>query len=71
VNKRNAEEFSEADERLARHSRRGGVATNANLYAESHHATELRMEMAVRKQAEHERAPRWCANNPRAPKRSG
>ena len=59
VNKRNADEFSEADERLA-----ATLATqvavayeNANLYAESqHHATELRMEMAVRKQAEHERA---------------
>jgi signal transduction histidine kinase/DNA-binding NarL/FixJ family response regulator len=59
VNKRNADEFSEADERLA-----ATLATqvavayeNANLYAEAqHHATELRMEMAVRKQAEHERA---------------
>jgi signal transduction histidine kinase/DNA-binding response OmpR family regulator len=59
VNKRDANEFSEADERLA-----ATLATqvavayeNANLYAEAqHHATELRMEMAVRKQAEHERA---------------
>lgn len=59
VNKRNADEFSEADERLA-----ATLATqvavayeNANLYAEAqHHATELRMEMAVRKQAELERA---------------
>ena len=59
VNKRNAEEFSEADERLA-----ATLATqvavayeNATLYAEAqHHATELRMEMAVRKQAEEERA---------------
>ena len=59
VNKRNADEFSEADERLA-----ATLATqvavayeNANLYAEAqHHATELRMEMAVRKQAEQERA---------------
>ena len=59
VNKRHADEFSEADERLA-----ATLATqvavayeNANLYAEAqHHATELRMEMAVRKQAEQERA---------------
>jgi signal transduction histidine kinase/DNA-binding response OmpR family regulator len=59
VNKRGADEFSEADERLA-----ATLATqvavayeNAHLYAEAqHHATELRMEMAVRKQAEHERA---------------
>ncbi len=59
VNKRNADEFTEADERLA-----ATLATqvavayeNANLYTEAqHHATELRMEMAVRKQAEHERA---------------
>ena len=59
VNKRNMDEFSEADERLA-----ATLATqvavayeNATLYAEAqHHATELRMEMAVRKQAEHERA---------------
>src|SRR5262245_56196088 len=59
VNKRNAEEFSEADERLA-----ATLATqvavayeNATLYAEAqHHATELRMEMGVRKQAEEERA---------------
>lgn len=59
VNKRDADEFSEADERLA-----ATLATqvavayeNATLYAEAqHHATELRMEMAVRKQAETERA---------------
>ena len=59
VNKRNADEFSEADCRLA-----ATLATqvavafeNATLYAEAqHHATELRMEMAVRKQAELERA---------------
>jgi signal transduction histidine kinase/DNA-binding response OmpR family regulator len=59
VNKRNSEEFTEADERLA-----ATMATqvavayqNARLYAESqHHAAELRVEMAVRKQAEHERA---------------
>lgn len=59
VNKRDADEFTEADERLA-----ATLATqvavayeNAMLYAEAqHHATELRMEMAVRKQAETERA---------------
>lgn len=58
LNKRGAEEFSEADESLA-----ATLAThvavayeNATLYAESqNHATELRMEMAVRKQAEEER----------------
>jgi signal transduction histidine kinase/DNA-binding response OmpR family regulator len=59
VNKREGDEFTESDERLA-----ATLATqvavayeNATLYAEAqHHATELRMEMAVRKQAEHERA---------------
>src|SRR5437773_1190576 len=59
TNKREADAFSEADERLA-----ATLATqvsvayeNARLYAEAqHHATELRMEMAVRKQAEQERA---------------
>jgi signal transduction histidine kinase/DNA-binding response OmpR family regulator len=59
TNKRGAEAFTEADERLA-----ATLATqvsvayeNARLYAEAqHHATELRMEMAVRKQAEQERA---------------
>lgn len=59
LNKRGAESFSEADESLA-----ATLAThlavayeNATLYAESqNHATELRMEMAVRKQAEEERA---------------
>lgn len=59
VNKNNATEFTEADERLA-----ATLATqvsvayeNARLYAEAqHHTTELRMEMAVRKQAEQERA---------------
>jgi signal transduction histidine kinase/DNA-binding response OmpR family regulator len=59
LNRRNADQFTEADEKLA-----GTLAThvavayeNATLYAESqHHATELRMEMAVRKQAEEERA---------------
>jgi len=59
VNKVGANSFSEADERLA-----ANLAThvavayeNATLYAEAqHHATELSMEMAVRKQAEEERA---------------
>jgi signal transduction histidine kinase/DNA-binding response OmpR family regulator len=59
LNKRGAEGFSEADESLA-----ATLAThlavayeNATLYAESqNHATELRVEMAVRKQAEEERA---------------
>lgn len=59
LNRRGAEEFSEADERLA-----ATLAThvavaydNATLYAEAqNHAAELSMEMAVRKQAEEERA---------------
>ncbi len=59
LNKIGANEFSEADERLA-----ANLAThvavayeNATLYAEAqNHATELSMEMAVRKQAEEERA---------------
>lgn len=59
LNRRGADEFSEADERLA-----ATMAThvavayeNAVLYAEAqNHATELSMEMAVRKQAELERA---------------
>lgn len=59
LNRRGADEFSEADESLA-----GTLANyvavayeNASLYAElENHATELRMEMAVRKQAEEERA---------------
>lgn len=59
LNKRAADEFSEADERLA-----ATLAThiavayeNATLYAEAqNHTTELRLEMAVRKQAEEERA---------------
>jgi signal transduction histidine kinase/PleD family two-component response regulator len=59
VNKIGANEFSEADERLA-----ANLAThiavayeNATLYAEAqNHATELSMEMGVRKQAEEERA---------------
>lgn len=59
INRRGADEFSEADERLA-----GTMATqvgvayeNAVLYAEAqNHAAELSMEMSVRKQAELERA---------------
>jgi signal transduction histidine kinase/DNA-binding NarL/FixJ family response regulator len=59
LNRRGADEFSEADESLA-----ATLAThvavayeNAILYAEAqNHAMELRMEMAVRKQAEEERA---------------
>jgi signal transduction histidine kinase/DNA-binding response OmpR family regulator len=59
LNRRGAEEFSEADESLAA-TLANHVAVayeNARLYAEAqNHATELRMEMAVRKQAEEERA---------------
>jgi signal transduction histidine kinase/DNA-binding response OmpR family regulator len=59
LNRRGADEFSEADESLAA-TLANHVAVayeNASLYAESeNHATELRMEMAVRKQAEEERA---------------
>ena len=59
LNRRGADEFSEADERLAA-TLANHVAVayeNASLYAESqNHATEFRMEMAVRKQAEEERA---------------
>jgi signal transduction histidine kinase/ActR/RegA family two-component response regulator len=59
LNKLTDEAFSEADEGLA-----ANLAThvavayeNATLYANAqHHATELSMEMAVRKQAEDERA---------------
>ncbi|HEV2903502.1 MAG TPA: ATP-binding protein, partial [Pyrinomonadaceae bacterium] len=59
LNRRGAEGFSEADERLAAtFATHVAVAyENATLYAETqHHATELSMEMAVRKQAEEERA---------------
>lgn len=59
LNKRGADEFSEADQSLAAtFATHVAVAyENATLYAESqNHATELRMEMAVRKQAEEERA---------------
>jgi signal transduction histidine kinase/DNA-binding response OmpR family regulator len=59
LNKRDADDFSEADERLA-----ATLATqvavayeNARLYTEAQtHATELRSEIAERKQAEEERA---------------
>ncbi|MFZ0748544.1 MAG: response regulator, partial [Pyrinomonadaceae bacterium] len=59
LNSRTADEFTEADESLAAtFANHVAVAyENASLYAESeNHATELRMEMAVRKQAEEERA---------------
>ena len=59
LNSRTADEFTEADARLAAtFANHIAVAyENASLYAESeNHATELRMEMAVRKQAEEERA---------------
>jgi signal transduction histidine kinase/DNA-binding response OmpR family regulator len=59
LNSRTADEFTEADERLAAtFANHVAVAyENARLYAEAqNHATELRMEMAVRKQAEEERA---------------
>jgi len=59
LNKNDEEDFSEADERLA-----ATLATqvavayeNARLYTEAQsHATELRLEVAERKQAEEERA---------------
>ncbi len=59
LNKTDGEDFSEADERLAATlATQVGVAfENARLYAEAqNHATELGLEMAVRKQAEEERA---------------
>jgi len=59
VNKVGANSFTEADERLvANLATHVAVAyENATLYSEAqHHATELSMEMAVRKQAEEERA---------------
>jgi signal transduction histidine kinase/DNA-binding response OmpR family regulator len=59
LNRRGADKFSESDESLAA-TLANHVAVayeNARLYAESqNHATELRMEMAVRRQAEEERA---------------
>jgi signal transduction histidine kinase/DNA-binding response OmpR family regulator len=59
LNKIDGEDFSEADERLAATlATQVGVAyENARLYTEAQmHATELGLEMAVRKQAEEERA---------------
>jgi signal transduction histidine kinase/DNA-binding response OmpR family regulator len=59
VNKTDDEDFSEADERLAATlSTQIAVAyENARLYSEAqNHATELRLEVAERKQAEEERA---------------
>jgi signal transduction histidine kinase/DNA-binding response OmpR family regulator len=59
LNKTDADDFSEADERLAATlTTQVSVAyENARLYAETEsHAAELRAEMAVRKQAEEERA---------------
>ncbi len=59
LNRRNADEFSEADESLAAtFANHVAVAyENATLYAElQNQTTELRMEMLVRKQAEEERA---------------
>ncbi len=59
LNRRGQDHFSESDESLAA-TLGNHVAVayeNARLYAESqNHATELRMEMAVRRQAEQERA---------------
>ncbi|HBB86156.1 MAG TPA: hybrid sensor histidine kinase/response regulator [Blastocatellia bacterium] len=59
LNKPNAEEFSEADERLAATlATQVGIAyENAMLYSDAQrHATELQQEIAERKQAEEERA---------------
>ncbi len=59
LNKPNADEFSEADERLAATlATQVGIAyENAMLYTDAQrHATELQMEIAERKQAEEERA---------------
>ncbi len=59
LNRRGQDHFSESDESLAA-TLANHVAVayeNARLYAESqNHATELRMELAVRRQAEEERA---------------
>ena len=59
LNKQNAEDFSEADERLAvTLSTQVGIAyENALLYSDAQqHATELQLEIAERKQAEEGRA---------------
>ena len=58
LNKLDADEFSEADEQLAATLATQAAAAyeNARLYTEAErHAAELRMEVAVRKQAEEER----------------
>ena len=59
LSKNNGEDFTEADERLAATlATQVGVAyENARLYTDAqNHATELGLEMTVRKQAEEERA---------------
>ena len=59
LNKLNTDDFSEADERLAATlaTQVGSAYENARLYSDAQrHATELRMEIAERKQAEAERA---------------
>src|SRR5215467_10561078 len=59
LNKTDGDDFTEADERLAANlATQVGVAyENTRLYTEAErHATELGLEMAVRKQAEEERA---------------
>jgi signal transduction histidine kinase/ActR/RegA family two-component response regulator len=59
LNKPNAEEFSEADERLAATlATQVGIAyENAMLYSDAQrHASELQLEITERKQAEEERA---------------
>jgi signal transduction histidine kinase/DNA-binding response OmpR family regulator len=59
LNKENADDFSEADERLAATlANQVAIAyENARLYTEAqNHASELRAEVAERKQAEEERA---------------
>jgi signal transduction histidine kinase/DNA-binding response OmpR family regulator len=59
LNKSNADDFTEADERLAATlATQVGIAyENAMLYSDAQrHATELQLEIAERKQAEEERA---------------
>ena len=59
LNKLNADDFTEADERLtATLATQVAIAyENATLYSDAqHHASELHMEIAERKQAEEERA---------------
>lgn len=58
LNKRDANAFTEADERLAQNlaAHLAIAYENATLYAEAQtHASELQMEIAVRRQAEEER----------------